>query len=69
MRHAVAVIDKIRNCCMYLMCTFICRPWGPVHWDPLDMLLKPRHNQAAYVEVMELHQCKWEHKGVLGECQ
>ena len=25
-------------------------------------------HQAADIEVMEMYQCEWEHKGVLSEC-
>ena len=37
------------------------RPYGDV--------TEAETHQAADIEVMEMHQCEWEHKGVLSECQ
>jgi len=45
------------------VCLFICR----LGQDPLEMLLKLGH--AADVKVTEMHQCEWEHGGMLKECQ
>jgi hypothetical protein len=50
-------------CVSLFVCLFVCRLWGPVHWDPLEMLLKLRHIK------LKMHQCEWGHKGVLKECQ
>jgi hypothetical protein len=37
-------------------------------WRPIgDVTEAETHHQAAQVEVMEIHQCEWEHKGVLSE--
>jgi len=71
MRPAVVVIDKIWNflCTCSYMCMFICRLRGPVRWDPLEMFQKLIHIKLQMLEVMEMHQCEWEHKGVLKECQ
>jgi len=62
MRHAVVVIDKIWNCCMYssYMWTFVYLQ--TVRASPLrpngDVTEAETH-QAADVEVMEMHQCEW----------
>ena len=47
---------------------FICRLWGPVH-RLIGYVTEAETHQAADVEVIEMHQCEWEHKGVLKECQ
>jgi len=33
---------------------FSCRLWGPVHWDPLEMLLKQRHIK---LQMLKLWRC------------
>jgi len=52
------------------MCTFVClqtvRP-SPVR--PIGDVTEAETHQAADVEVTEMHQCEWEHKQVLKECQ
>ena len=35
---------------------------------PIGGVTEAETHQAADVEVMEMHQCEWEHKGVLKEC-
>ena len=35
---------------------------------PIGDVTEAETHQAADIEVMELHQCEWEHKGVLSEC-
>jgi len=39
--------------CSY-MCTFVCRLWGPVHWDPLEALLKLRYIK---LQMLKLWRC------------
>ena len=36
---------------------------------PIGDVTEAETHQAADIEVMEMHQCEWEHKGVLSECQ
>ena len=52
------------------MCTFVClqtaRASTVRHTGDVTEV---ETHQAADVEVLELHQCEWEHKGVLKECQ
>jgi len=51
--------------CMYVyLHTARANPLRPI----LDVTEAESH-QAADVEVTEMHQCEWEHKGVLKECQ
>jgi len=36
---------------------------------PIGDVTEAETHQAADVEVLEMNQCKWEHRGVLKECQ
>ena len=36
---------------------------------PTGDVMEAKTHQAAGVEVTEVHQCEWEHRGVLEECQ
>jgi len=68
MRFAVVVIDKIS--CMYCshMCTFVCLQIARASpLRPIGDVTEAETHQAADVEVMEVYQCEWEHKGVLKE--
>ena len=52
------------------MCTFVYLQTvrtSPLR--PIGDVTEAETHQAADVEVMEFHQCKCEHKGVLKECQ
>ena len=35
---------------------------------PTGDVTEAETHQAVDVDVMEMHQCEWEHKGVLSEC-
>ena len=59
MRHAVAVIDKICNCCCSYMCTFVyfqTARASPLR--PTGYVTEAETHQAADVEVMKMHQCE-----------
>ena len=66
MRHAVAVIVVCTfssiGMFVYLQATraSLLRPIGDV--------TEAEIHQTAVIEVVEIHQCEWEHKGVLSEC-
>ena len=52
------------------MCMFVCLQTARASpLRPTGDVTEAESHQAAYVEVMEMHQCKWEQKGVLKECQ
>ena len=36
--------------------------------SPIGDVTEAETHQAADIEVMEIHHCEWEHKGVLSEC-
>jgi len=62
MRYAVAVIDKIWNCCMYssYMWTFVYLQTARASpLRPTRDVTEAETHQAADVEVMEMHQCEW----------
>ena len=48
--------------------SLICRLRGRQLRPNGDVTEAEKH-QAADGEVMEMHQCKWEYRGVLKECQ
>ena len=71
MRLAVAVIDKfeIVVCTCTYMCTFVYLQTARASLlRPIGDITEVETHQAVDVEVMEMYQCEWEHKGVLSEC-
>ena len=66
MRHAVAVIVV---CTFSSMCTFVyLQATRASLLRPIGDVTEGETHQTADIEVVEIHQREWEHKGVLSKC-